>query len=81
VQQKNGIKNKQRKNKICNYKQNAKQSENVTVHNYIFGVVHTFTYLGSSVSCNINNNQGIKKQILIANSYFNGLQNQLKSHV
>jgi hypothetical protein len=34
--------------------------------NYTFEVVQTFTYLGSSVSCNNDISQEIKKIILIA---------------
>lgn len=66
---------------ILDKNQNAKQSENITIGNYTFGIVQTFTYLGSSVSCNNDNNLEIKKQILIANKYFYGLKNQLKSHI
>jgi hypothetical protein len=61
--------------------QNAEQSGNITVGNYTFGVVQTFTYIGSSVSCNNDINQETKKGILINNKCFSGLKNQLKSHV
>jgi hypothetical protein len=65
-----GLRIKQIKNKIYDYKsESAKQSENVTTVNYMFGVVQPFKYPGSSISSNNNISKEIKKQILISNNF------------
>jgi hypothetical protein len=56
-----GLRTNQEKRKHLITSQNAKQCENKTIGNYISGVVQTFTYLGSSVSCNNDISQKIKQ--------------------
>jgi hypothetical protein len=69
---------RRRRKKYMITSQTAKESENITIGNYMLEVVQTFTYLGSSVNCNNNISQEITKLILIANKCFYGLKNQLK---
>jgi hypothetical protein len=76
-----GVRMNQEKTKYMITSRNPKLSENITIGKYTFEAVHTFTYLGSSVSCNNDNIQEIKKRILMANECFYGLKNQLMSHV
>jgi hypothetical protein len=76
-----GLRINQEKTKYIITSQNAEQSENISIGNYTFEVVQTFTYLESSVSCNNDISQESKKIILINNKCFYGLKNQLKSHV
>jgi sorting nexin-29 len=76
-----GLRIDREKTKYMITSQSAKQSENTIIGNYTFEVVQTLTCLGSSVICDNDNRQEIKKIILIANRCFYGLKNQLNSHV
>ena len=44
-------------------------------------VVHSFSYLGSDVSCNNDISAEIQKPILAANRYFHRLRKHLRSHL
>jgi hypothetical protein len=57
-----GLRTNQEKTKYIITRQNAKQSENITTGNYIFEVVQTFTYPGSSARYNNNISQEIKEE-------------------
>jgi hypothetical protein len=57
------------------------QNANITIDNYAFETAQTFTYLRSSVNCNNDNSQEVRKRILTANRCFYGLRNLLKSQI
>jgi hypothetical protein len=76
-----GIWINQEKTKYMTSGQCTTQNANITIDNYTFKTVQIFTYLGSSVKCNNDISQEVRKRILTANSCFYGLRNQLKSQI
>jgi hypothetical protein len=74
-----GLRINQEKNKIYDYKSECKAEENITAGSlHVWSNTDMYTYLGSTVICNNDISQEIKKRILIADKCFYGLKNQLK---
>jgi hypothetical protein len=62
-------------------KSHASYPHYLEVGPYKIQVVHSFTYLGSDVSCNNDINEEIQNSILVANRCFHGLRRHLISHL
>jgi hypothetical protein len=62
-------------------KSHANYPHHLEVGSYKFQVIHSFTYLGSDVSCNNDMSAEIQKCILAANRCFHDLRKHLRSHL
>jgi hypothetical protein len=62
-------------------KRHANHPHHLEVGPYKFQVIHSFTYLGSDVSCNNDISEEIQKRILAANRRFHGLRKHLRSRL
>ena len=62
-------------------KSHANYPHHLEVGSYKFQVTHSFTYLGSDISCNNDISEEIQKRILAVNRCFHGLRKDLRSHL
>ena len=62
-------------------KSHASYPHHLEVGSYKFQVIHSFTYLGSDISCNNDISEEIQKRILAVNRCFHGLRKDLRSHL